>query len=68
MGTLDDPSATIETSDAIIDRFGPSCAPAVQVQVALALFHKGVAQGMTGRVDEAVKTSEELDRRSLAAG
>ena len=66
-GLMDDPSATIETSDTIIGRFGRSRAPELQVQVSVALFHKGVAQITTGRVDDAVKTSEELDRRTHAA-
>ena len=67
-GSLGDASATIATSDAIVDRFGSSDAPGLQAEVATALFHKGMTQVRSGRADEALRTSDQLDRRRQAVG
>ena len=68
LALMGDASATIATSDALVDRFGSSDAPELQAEVATALFHKGMNQIRNGRADEALLTADQLDRRRQAVG
>ena len=49
--------------DDLAARFGASNAPELQVQVAKALLNKGARRIEIGRAEEALHTSDELDRR-----
>lgn len=60
---LGDTFATIETCDAVVGRYGTSDVSDVQIQVAVALYYKGIEQVKNGLPEEALQTSEELDRR-----
>ena len=60
---LGDSEAAIATFDEVIERFGASEAPEIQVLVARALGYKGVRQTEIRRAEEALHTCEELERR-----
>ena len=49
--------------DAVVERFGASDAPELQQMVASALVAKGDRQIEIGRAEEALRTSDELERR-----
>ena len=64
---LDDTSATIETSDTIIVSLAESGRRRCRSRSRWPCSTRVWPKIMTGHVEEAAKTSEELDRRSLAA-
>ena len=55
--------AAITAYDAVIERSETTNASDLQLPVAMALFGKGVTQAELGREREALRTSEELERR-----
>ena len=63
---LEDSSAAIKTGDALLRRFGSSDQPDLREPIATALFHKGMEQTRIGHAEEALLTSDELDRRGQA--
>ena len=65
-GQRGESEAELAAYDDLAARFGASNTPELQVQVAKALLNKGAQQIESGRADEALRTSDELDRRFAA--
>ena len=65
-GQLGEADAAIALYDEIVERFGDSDIPELQEQVAKALFNKGRVQVDLNYMEEAWKTSEELEQRYSA--
>jgi len=59
-GQLGDSAAEIESYDALLARFGDSAEPELQVEVARALFNKGVTQGQLGDSAAAIESYDAL--------
>ena len=60
---LGDSEAAIATFDEVIERFGASEAPEIQVLMAVTLFCKGVTRGDLGDFEAAIATFDELIER-----
>lgn len=53
----------VEVYDGVVARFGGDASSEVRVQVASALFNKGVTLGVLGRSEDAVEVYEEVVAR-----
>ena len=62
-GQLGEADAAIVLYDEVVERFGDSDTPELQVQVAMALANKGKAQIDLHHLEEALDTSEALERK-----
>ena len=62
-GQRDESEAELAAYDDLIARFSGSDTPEIQVPVATSLLFKGNLQIEIGRAEEALRTSDELDRR-----
>ena len=60
---LGDSEAAIATFDEVIERFGASEAPEIQVLMAVTLFCKGVTRGELGDFEAAIATFDEVIER-----
>ena len=62
-GQRDEAEQELAAYDAVVEQFGSSDAPSIQQTVASALVAKGDRQIDIGRAEEALRTSDELERR-----
>ena len=62
-GWLGETESEVVTYDEVVERFGDSDVPELQVQVAMALFNRGFTQGRSGEAQGAMATYDEVVER-----